>query len=67
MLSTALLIVLGLVIVGVCVLGLYADRERRIRRELTAPDGLNRERAEALRQISDDIEKGKFYGTGGAV
>ena len=65
MLSTALLIVLGLVIVGLCILGLNANMQQRMNRETGAPDGSDRERAEALRQISRDIDKGKFGGLGG--
>jgi hypothetical protein len=69
MVSTALLIVAGLLLVGVCTLGVISSRQRRADRTTSAPDGAARERAEALRQraealrqMSPEIDKGKDAG-----
>jgi HAMP domain-containing protein len=58
MFITALLIVVGLLIVGVCILSLNSSLERRINEATRAPDEAGAERAEAMRQISRDITKG---------
>jgi hypothetical protein len=58
MFGTALVIVVGLVIVGLCILGLNTSLERGLNRTTSAHDEADLERAEALRQISRDISKG---------
>jgi hypothetical protein len=71
MLSTALLIVAGLLLLRVCTSGLSSSRQRRVDRTTSPPDEAARERAEALRQraealqrISPEIDKGKDAGGG---
>jgi hypothetical protein len=59
MLTTALSIGAGLLFVGVSIVGVNSSLRRRMDRATSAPDGADRERAEALRQISRDIDKGK--------
>jgi hypothetical protein len=58
MLSALLQIGAVVLIVGACILGLRSSLRRRLDRATSAPDGADRERAEALRQISRDIDKG---------
>jgi FtsZ-interacting cell division protein ZipA len=57
MFGTALLIVVGLVIVGLCILALKTRRRRRIDRARSAPEAAVRERADNLRQLSRDMDK----------
>jgi hypothetical protein len=64
MLATALLVAAGALIAGGSVLGLRADLRRRLDRSGSAPDGADRERAEALRQISREIDRGRQAGKG---
>jgi hypothetical protein len=59
MLGTALLIGAGLLILGVSILGLTVNLQRRMDRATSGPDDGQRERAEALRQISREIDRGK--------
>jgi hypothetical protein len=49
----------GVLILGVTIVGRRSDLRRRLDRATSAPDGDERERAEALRQISREIEKGR--------
>ncbi|HEV7188184.1 MAG TPA: hypothetical protein VGN28_09865 [Blastococcus sp.] len=58
MFSTALVIVVGLVIVGLCFLGLRSSLERGLNPPTSAHDEADPARAEALRQMSRDIAKG---------
>jgi hypothetical protein len=64
MLRDALIVGAGALILGVSIVGLRLDLRRRLDRATSAPDGAERERAEALRQISREIEKGKAAGHG---
>ena len=64
MLGTALQIGGGLLIAGLCILGLKSSLRRRLDRATGAPDGADRERAEALRQIARDMDKGNAAGRG---
>ncbi|MGZ6859391.1 MAG: hypothetical protein ACXVFX_20005 [Blastococcus sp.] len=64
MLSTALLIGAGLVIGGACVVGLRSGLQQLLNRATGRPDEADRERAEALRQISRDMDKGRGAGRG---
>ncbi|HEV7211615.1 MAG TPA: hypothetical protein VGN47_07855 [Blastococcus sp.] len=64
MLSAALLIGMGLLIAGACILGLKSSLQRRLDRATGAPDAGDRERAETLRQISREIDKGRGAGRG---
>ena len=73
MLSTALLIGAVLLVIGVCTLGVISSLQRRADRTTSAPDGAAgeraealRQRAEAMRQLSLEIEKGKSSAPGGA-
>jgi hypothetical protein len=62
MFGTALLIVVGLVVVGLCILGVHASLERGLNRAPSSHDEADVARAEALRQISRDISKGQGGG-----
>jgi len=62
MFSTALLIVVGLLIVPVCILVLNSSLSRFMDHARGAKDPVDPERVEALRQISRDIERGKSAG-----
>jgi hypothetical protein len=71
--STALLIVAGLLIAGVCISGLRSSRQQRMDRTTSAPDDAARERAAAMRQraealpeLTREIEKGRGWAPGGA-
>jgi hypothetical protein len=52
----------GLLIVGLCILGMNLSLERRLNRGASATDEGGADRAEALRQISRDIAKGQGGG-----
>jgi hypothetical protein len=62
MFGTAVLIVVGLLIVGLCILGVNTSLERGLNRPSGSPDESDPARAEALRQISRDIAKGDSGG-----
>lgn len=64
MLTTALIVGAGALILGVSILGLRSTLDRRLNRATSAADGGDRERAEALRQISREIDRGKGAGKG---
>jgi hypothetical protein len=56
---------LALTIIGVSsIVGLRLSLRTRLDRETRSTDASARERAEALRQISRDIEKGRSVGHG---
>ena len=64
MLRDVLIVGAAVLIGGVSVVGVRFDLRRRLDRATSAPDGDDRERAEALRQRSREIEKGKAAGHG---
>ena len=73
MIGTALLIAGALFIVGLCLLALMSSRRRRLDRARIPPEVAARARAEALRQraealpeLTREIEKGKGWAPGGA-
>ena len=59
MLGTALLIGAALLILGGCIVGLIVNLHRRMDQAASGGDEGQRERAEALRQISREIDRGK--------
>jgi hypothetical protein len=59
MLGTALLIGAALLILGGSIVGLIINLRRRMDQATSGPDEGQRERAEALRQISREIDRGK--------
>jgi|tagenome__1003787_1003787.scaffolds.fasta_scaffold13981359_1 hypothetical protein len=64
MLGTALLIGGGLLVIVLCVVGLASGLELRLNRATRAREDGDHERAEALRGIARDINKGRSAGDG---
>jgi hypothetical protein len=61
MLTTAVVIVVGLLIIGLCFLGLNSSLERGLNRK-NGRDEADPARAETRRQLSRDITKGDGAG-----